>query len=81
MERFDANGLDLYGRLCTITLAKAQARSGDRKVITDGMAEGKRKRFDQAIAAFAMAYADPSAADDPRLHAAIARGRLKVAGR
>ena len=41
------------------------------------MAEGKR--FDEAIAAFAMAYADQSAADDQCLHAAIARGRLAIA--
>lgn len=77
LERLDAHGLDLYGRLCAITLAKAHARSGDRGAIADGMAEGKR--FDRAMAAFAIAYADQSAADDQRLHAAIASGRLKVA--
>ena len=77
LERLDPHALDLYGRLCAITLAKAHARSGDRAAITDCMAEGKR--FDEAIAAFAMAYADQSAADDQRLHAAIARGRLAIA--
>lgn len=77
LQQLDAHGLDLYGRLCAITLAKAHARSGDRGAITDGMAEGRR--FDEAIAAFAVAYADQSASDDQRLHAAIASGRLKVA--
>lgn len=38
LERLDAHGLDLYGRLCAITLAKAHARSGDR-----GLRHGLRR--------------------------------------
>src|SRR4029077_4472863 len=46
-----------YARLCGRTLARAHARSGDPAAITGY--SGKSEVLDDAIASFAMAYADP----------------------
>jgi uncharacterized protein (DUF2252 family) len=61
LEQLDAAGLDRYGMLCAITLAKAHARSGDRCALAAFMAVGKS--FDQAIAAYGLAYAEQSQRD------------------
>lgn len=61
LDQLNAKGLDLYGQLCAATLAKAHARSGDRGALSAFMADGKR--FDAALAGFAMAYADQSEHD------------------
>ena len=60
-ERLGAEGLDLYGKLCAATLAKAHARSGDRLALAAFMAPGKS--FDEAIAAYGLAYAAQSQRD------------------
>ncbi|WP_445491430.1 DUF2252 domain-containing protein [Rhodopseudomonas sp. RCAM05734] len=58
-----------YAALCGRTLARAHARSGDAAIITGYM--GKTAAFDDAIAAFAMAYADQTILD----HAALVKAR------
>ena len=66
-----------YGELCGKTLARAHARSGDRVAIAAYL--GKGGSFDQALAAFAEAYADQNERDYAAFKAAIAEGRIAVA--
>jgi len=77
LEQLDAAGLDHYGKLCAATLAKAHARSGDRGALSAFMAQSKR--FDQAITAYAMAYAAQSECDYRRFLGAVTSGRISVA--
>ena len=63
-----------YAQACGAILAKAHARSGDRKALEQFMTG--RKDFDRAISEYAVAYADQSARDYVSFHAAIASGRL-----
>ena len=67
-------GLSVYARLCGGTLARAHARSGDRIAIAAYL--GKSDAFDQAIAAFSVAYADQNERDYQAMLSAIATGRL-----
>jgi hypothetical protein len=67
-------GMRLYGRMCGFTLARAHARSGDRVAIASYL--GKSERFDQAIAAFAEAYAELNEQDHAALVRAIGAGRI-----
>ena len=76
LEKLDASGLDRYGRLCAMTLAKAHARSGDRCALAAFMDQGKS--FDQAIAAYSLAYADQSQRDYRRFLDAIGSGNLRA---
>lgn len=69
-------GMQVYGRICGWTLARAHARSGDRVAIAAYL--GKRETFDQAIAAFATAYADQNEADHAALRAAVDDGRIEA---
>lgn len=59
-----------YARLCGRTLAQSHARSGEPAVIAGYM--GKSDAFDNALASFAMAYADLTVSDHAAL--AVARG-------
>jgi hypothetical protein len=59
-----------YARLCGRTLARAHARSGDPAAIT-GYA-GKSEALDDAVASFAMTYADQTVLD----HAALVKAKL-----
>jgi uncharacterized protein (DUF2252 family) len=68
LESLDSGGLDLYGKLCGATLAKAHARSGDRMALAAFMATGRR--FDEGIAAYGLAYAAQSQRDYQRFLAA-----------
>ena len=67
-------GLAIYARLCGWTLARAHARSGDRIAIAAYM--GKSDAFDQAIAAFSVAYADQNERDYQAMQAAVEQGRI-----
>jgi uncharacterized protein (DUF2252 family) len=67
-------GMSLYGELCGWTLARAHARSGDRIAI--GAYLGGSDAFDQAITAFAGAYADQNELDHQALVRAAATGRI-----
>jgi uncharacterized protein (DUF2252 family) len=66
----------LYAELCGWTLARAQARSGDAAAISGYL--GKGDCFDQAIAEFAMAYADQNERDHAALVQAVSSGRVKA---
>ena len=66
-----------YGGLGGWALALAHAKSGDAAMIA-GYA-GKSERFDDAIAAFAKAYADQTERDHEALGRAAKEGRIKVA--
>ncbi len=68
--------LMVYGQMCGWTLARAHARSGDRIAIAGYL--GKDRCFDDAIAAFAMAYADQNEKDYQALVAAVKSGRIKA---
>jgi Uncharacterized protein conserved in bacteria (DUF2252) len=57
----EQEALSDYARLCGRTLARAHARSGDAAVISGYM--GKSRAFDDALASFALAYADQTNVD------------------
>ena len=68
-------GLRLYGELCGLTLARAHARSGDEIAIAAYL--GASDVFENAIAEFAVAYADQNERRSfEAFTAAIASGRL-----
>jgi hypothetical protein len=64
----------VYARMCGWTLARAHARAGDRIAIAAYL--GRKDTFDQAIADFAVAYADQNEKDHAALASAIRSGRL-----
>jgi uncharacterized protein (DUF2252 family) len=70
------NGTDLidYAELCGWVLARAHARSGDAAVIAGYL--GKSEAFDDAVASFAVRYADQTEQDYEALQAAVRRGRI-----
>lgn len=72
-------GLMHYARVCGEVLAKGHAHSGDACVL--GGYLGTKDIFDQAIAKFAVSYADQTAKDHERFKAAIRRGEVKSARR
>jgi hypothetical protein len=63
-----------HARLCGTALARAHSRSGDRIAIAAYL--GSADTFDQAVADFALRYADRNALDHAALRAALASGRL-----
>ena len=69
-------GAELYGRMCGATLARAHARSGDWVALAAYLGTGDR--FDQAVADFAVAYADQTERDYEALVAAVRRGRVRA---
>ncbi len=70
-------GLQVYGESCGWTLARGHARSGDRIALAAYV--GGDDAFDQAITAFAAAYADTNETDYQRLLDAISEGRIVAA--
>jgi hypothetical protein len=60
-ERMDAATLAAYGETCAWALAHAHGRSGDPVAIGSYLGQGNT--FDEALVAFADAYADQNAAD------------------
>jgi uncharacterized protein (DUF2252 family) len=77
--------LDDYARVVGVVLARSHAQSLDPRILhgycttTDGGAhdaEAAGAEFDEALAGFAMAYADRTAADHEALLAAVRAGRL-----
>ena len=63
-----------YGTLCGALLARAHSQSSGGAVICGYL--GRSERFDEAVAAWARAYADVCEADHDALAAAVRRGRL-----
>jgi hypothetical protein len=64
-ELVEENALVHYASLCGRTLARAHARSADPAVLSGYM--GKSGAFDDALASFAMAYADRTQNDYDKL--------------
>jgi hypothetical protein len=67
-------GLLAYVRACGWSLARSHARSGDRLAIAAYLGSGRS--FDDAMTAFAAAYADQNQLDHQRLVDAVASGEL-----
>jgi uncharacterized protein (DUF2252 family) len=76
VEAMDAPTMVGYARLCGWTLARAHARTGDRRAIDAYL--GKGDKFDRAIAEFSQAYADQNESDYTLLMEAERSGDLKV---
>lgn len=68
--------MTVYAKMCAWTLARAHARSGDRVAI--GAYLGKSKLTDNALAEFAVAYADQNERDYQALIAAVQSGRVNA---
>ncbi|WP_308257602.1 DUF2252 domain-containing protein [Pseudonocardia lacus] len=72
--------LDDYARVVGAVLARAHAQSADPRILAgycDGAPGSEHgPRFDRAMAAFALAYADQTEADHAALVAAVRAGRL-----
>jgi uncharacterized protein (DUF2252 family) len=68
------SGMDLYAQVCAWALARAHARSGDPALIAGYLGSGTA--FDDALTAFAAAYADQNERDHAALGAAVSAGRV-----
>ena len=66
--------LVLYGRLCGAALARAHARAGQPALLSGYL--GSSAAFDEAVAAFALAYADQNDRDFASFLDAIRSGRV-----
>jgi uncharacterized protein (DUF2252 family) len=66
----------LYARYCGRVLARAHCRTGDAVLLSAYM--GKSDAFEDAIADFAVAYADQTERDHEALDAAVRGGRLQA---
>lgn len=66
--------LDDYGRMTGALLARAHAHSADPRLVAGYC--GKNEEFDEAVARFAVAYADRTEADHADLVAAVKDGRI-----
>jgi uncharacterized protein (DUF2252 family) len=77
VEMFNSTDIIQFGEWCGWTLARAHARSGEPAMI--GGYLGKSDTFDQAIAAFSIAYADQTERDYETLKKAVQQGKLEVA--
>jgi uncharacterized protein (DUF2252 family) len=69
-------GMELWARMCGWTLARAHARSGDRIGIASYL--GKSETFDNAVAQFAITYADQNEKDFEALQTAVDTGRVEA---
>jgi uncharacterized protein (DUF2252 family) len=74
IENLTPEAMTVYGGVCGRALARGHARGGDRIAIASYI--GKSDRFDQAIADYAVAYAEQSVLDHAALVAAVKTGRL-----
>jgi uncharacterized protein (DUF2252 family) len=69
-----ADQIDDYARMTGALLARAHAHSADPRLIAGYC--GKNEELDEAMAAFAVAYADRTEADHADLVAAVRAGRI-----
>jgi uncharacterized protein (DUF2252 family) len=77
VEQMSAGELLEYGRLCGWALARAHAKAGQPAEISGYL--GNSTRFDEAIADFAVAYADQTDRDFAAFKKALRSGRLPLA--
>lgn len=76
VETLTPDEILIYGKMCGWTLARAHARSGDRVAISAYL--GTNDSFDQALAVFAVDYADQNQRDFQALADAVKSGRVKA---
>lgn len=76
VELFSPGFMAEYAEVCGWALARAHARSGDPAKISGYL--GKSDTFDEAIADFAVAYADQSERDRAILLRAVQSGRVEA---
>lgn len=76
IEIMKPSNLHNYARLCGGALARAHARSGDAVVLSGYM--GKSGTFAEAVADFAVAYADQNERDYAALVTAVRDGRIQA---
>ncbi|WP_166629652.1 DUF2252 domain-containing protein [Streptomyces sp. GC420] len=69
-----ADQIDDYARMTGALLARAHAHSADPRLIAGYC--GKNDELDEAVASFAVAYADRTEADHAELVAAVREGRI-----
>lgn len=69
-----ADQMDDYGRMTGALLARAHAHSADPRLIAGYC--GKNEELDEAVATFAVAYADRTEADHAQLVGAVRAGRI-----
>ncbi|MFE9448821.1 DUF2252 domain-containing protein [Streptomyces sp. NPDC006739] len=69
-----ADQIDDYGRMTGALLARAHSHSADPRLIAGYC--GKNEELDEAVADFALAYADRTEADHADLVAAVRSGRI-----
>ena len=76
VETFGRMEMDVYATWCGRALALSHARAGIPAVLSGYM--GKSDTFDQAIASFAMAYANQNERDHAALARAVKQGKVKA---
>jgi len=76
VETIEPEAMMVYVQMCAWTLARAHARSGDPIAISAYL--GKKDHIDNALAEFAVAYADQNEQDYQALVTATRDGRIKV---
>ena len=76
LDAFDAEMLSVFAKTCGRVLARAHAKAGSHVAISGYL--GTSERFDDAIADFAVAYADQSERDYAAFKAAVKNDKIKV---
>ena len=76
VETFDEELMEIYGKLCGWSLARAHARSADVARIAGYL--GKGEQFDEVMGDFALAYANQAERDHAALKAAVRKGSVSV---
>lgn len=76
LTRMSAKELNRYTEACGQVLAHAHARTGDPAMIAGYL--GESSAFEEALAAFAVAYANQTERDHAVLQEAIADGRIEA---
>jgi len=76
LDDIEAKGLAYYAAVCGWALARAHAKGGDAAMISGYL--GQSDAFDQALAKFALAYADQTERDHAMLVKAVKAGRVQA---
>ena len=76
LVNLEAKGLANYASVCGWALARAHAKGGDAAMISGYL--GQSDAFDQALAKFALAYADQTERDHAALVKAVKAGRVQA---
>jgi hypothetical protein len=76
VEATDPNALEAYGSMCGWALARAHGNAGDAATIAGYL--GSSDKFDDALIAYSVAYADQVERDFAAFQKAIRSGRLKT---